>query len=86
MSLVSVQFSLYTLDGRDMAPIIAYVEKALMDRGLSFQVGAMSTMIWGDSRDVFTVLETLFTHVAEKGAVVMNVTVSNCCPLPSDEA
>ena len=85
MSVISVQFSVYPLDGRDMVPIIECIESELVARKRPFQVGAMSTMLWGDSRVVFAALEVIFALVAAEGAVVMNVTASNCCPLPENE-
>jgi uncharacterized protein YqgV (UPF0045/DUF77 family) len=78
---ISAQVSLYPLSAGDMAGAIADFVAVLADHGLSYQVGDMSTVLWGDAEDVFVALRQAYERVAGAGAAVMVVTVSNACPI-----
>jgi uncharacterized protein YqgV (UPF0045/DUF77 family) len=51
-------------------------------RGLSPQIGPMSTTVIGELDIVLAALGEAFTQAAAAGHVVMTVTLSNACPLP----
>jgi uncharacterized protein YqgV (UPF0045/DUF77 family) len=46
------------------------------------QVGPMSTLVTGTVDEVFRALRLAYEAAASTGGVVMNVAVSNACPLP----
>ena len=79
---VTAQLSLYPLGQADLAPAIEAVLAVLRERGLPLEVGSMSTLTWGDDATVFAALRDAFAAAAEHGPAVLQVTVSNACPLP----
>ena len=80
---VSAQLSLYPLGQTDLSPAIEAVLGALRRRGLPLEVGSMSTLTWGDDETVFAALREAFAAAAAHGPAVLQVTVSNACPLPA---
>ena len=77
----SAQLSVYPLRQKRLGPAIAIVRASLQAHGLEPQVGAMSTIVTGESELIFAALGEAFAKVAELGQVVMTVTVSNACPV-----
>jgi uncharacterized protein YqgV (UPF0045/DUF77 family) len=77
---VSAQVSLYPLRQEKLGPAIEVLRGVFERQGIDSQVGAMSTLIAGEARQIFQALEDGFALVAERGAVAMVVTVSNACP------
>jgi uncharacterized protein YqgV (UPF0045/DUF77 family) len=55
------------------------VRASLADRGLTPEVGPMSTIVVGDEAVIFAALGEGFAKAAEAGEIVMTVTVSNAC-------
>lgn len=84
MSRISAQISLYPLRQKDIEPGIGEAVRALRDHGLAVRVGEMSTLVWGEDRNVFAALQAAFCGAADHGDVVMTVTLSNACPLPAE--
>jgi uncharacterized protein YqgV (UPF0045/DUF77 family) len=80
---ISAQVSLYPLGLDDLSPTIDEVLWILREYGLDVNPGLMSSLIAGDDKTVFTALQAAFRHVASQGQVVMVVTFSNACPLPT---
>ena len=80
---VTAQVSVYPLRQTSLGPAVEAVRGALDRQGLAPEVGPMSTLARGDSERVFAALREAFESAASGGAVVMSVTVSNACPLPS---
>ncbi|MHB1295653.1 MAG: YkoF family thiamine/hydroxymethylpyrimidine-binding protein [Anaerolineae bacterium] len=83
---ISAQLSLYPLGQQDLAPAIQAVVDALSARSLPVEVGAMSTLTWGDDEVVFGALREAFAAAAAFGGAVLHVTISNACPLPAEAA
>ena len=79
---ISVQLSLYPLGQSNLSPAIQAVLDVLEARGLRYQVGTMSTLIWGGDRTIFTALQEAFAAAADYGPAVMTIAVSNACPEP----
>lgn len=77
---VSAQVSLYPLGQSDLELAIKDLWQALDERGLEQELGAMSTLAWGDDEEVFAALQAGFRRAAERGGTVMVVTLSNACP------
>jgi uncharacterized protein YqgV (UPF0045/DUF77 family) len=78
---ISAQISIYPLRQEHLSPAIDAVREALESRGLQPEIGAMSTIVTGDSSNVFTALQEAFDRAAATGHVVMTLTVSNACPI-----
>jgi uncharacterized protein YqgV (UPF0045/DUF77 family) len=79
--VVSAQISVYPLRQDHLSPAIELVKQALESSGLRPEIGAMSTIVTGESKDVFQALHEAFDRTATTGHVVMAVTVSNACPV-----
>ena len=81
---ISAQVSLYPLRVASLSPIINKVSLVLNKFGLEVHPGSMSTLISGDNEILWNALSNAFSAAAVQCEVVMTVTVSNACPLPSD--
>jgi uncharacterized protein YqgV (UPF0045/DUF77 family) len=79
--IVSAQISVYPLRQDRFGPAIEAVRASLADRGLTPEVGPMSTIAVGEDAVIFAALGDAFAKAAELGEVVMTVTVSNACPV-----
>ena len=79
--VISAQISVYPLRQEHLSPAIEAVRQALESKGLEPEIGAMSTVVTGDAKDVFVALHEAFDRAASTGHVVMSVTVSNACPI-----
>ncbi len=80
---IAAQVSLYPLRQVSLSPAIDEALRVFREHGLDVEPGAMSSMIVGDDAAVFAALQETFRRVAEQGQVVMIVTFSNACPVPS---
>ena len=79
----SAQISVYPLRQEHLGPAVESVRSALEEHGLTPQVGPMSTTVTGESGTLFAALAEAFTKAATSGQVVMTITISNACPVPS---
>jgi len=79
----SAQISVYPLRQEHLGPAVESVRSALREHGLIPQVGPMSTTVTGESGIMFAALAEAFAKAATSGQVVMTITISNACPLPS---
>jgi len=82
MKQISAQISLYPLGQKDYSSPVHEVLGVLSERGLPYRMGSMSTVTWGDESAVFAALREAFVRVTASSLAVMNITVSNACPLP----
>lgn len=82
MSGVTAQVSIYPLKQDKLSPAIDAVLETFRQHDVESQMGAMSTMVWGDDEEVFAALLDAFRKAASLGEAVMVMTVSNACPLP----
>ena len=80
---LAAQMSLYPLRQKALSPAINEALSVLSDSGLQVIPGAMSSMIIGPSLDLFTALQEVYMRAAERGDVVMVLTLSNACPAPA---
>ena len=79
----SAQISVYPLRQEHLGPTVESVRVALEEHGLTPQVGPMSTIVTGESAVVFAALGEAFAKASSSGQVVMTVTISNACAVPS---
>ncbi len=80
---ISAQLSLYPLGQSDIASAIRSVLEVLSAHELPYEVGSMSTLVWGDDETVFVALREAFAQATQHGPAVMVITVSNACPIPA---
>lgn len=78
---VSAQISLYPLREESLGPAIERFRAALEREGLAPEVGAMSTVVTGETERVFAGLRKGFEEAAAHGSVALVVTLSNACPV-----
>jgi uncharacterized protein YqgV (UPF0045/DUF77 family) len=81
---VSAQVSLYPLRRKKLSPAINAALAAFRGHGLEVQPGPMSSIVTGDDEAVFAALREAFCRAAEQGEVVMEITLSNACPVTAD--
>jgi uncharacterized protein YqgV (UPF0045/DUF77 family) len=62
---------------------IRYAIEAIESEGVAADTGPMSTVIAGTPDEVFRALRRAYEAAAAAGSVVVHVTVSNACPIPS---
>lgn len=79
----SAQISVYPLRQEHLGPAVESVRSALKEHGLTPQVGPMSTTVTGENGIMFAALADAFAKAASNGQVVMTITISNACPVPS---
>jgi uncharacterized protein YqgV (UPF0045/DUF77 family) len=78
--LIRAQVAIYALRQEHLGDAVRTVVDALVDRGLSPEMGPMSTSVRGDADDIFAALRDGFIRAAADGPQVMTVTVSSGCP------
>ena len=80
---ITAQVSLYPLSQTVLSPAIDEALRIFREHELEVYPGSMSTLISGESSVVFQALQGVFEQSAMHGEVVMVVTFSNACPVPS---
>lgn len=80
--LISVQISVYSLDGNVREAVHCYLD-ALDAAGLERDTGTMSTVVWGAAEEVWHGLRKAYEAVSAKYEVVVNVGMCNVAPLPA---
>ncbi len=78
---LQAEISIYPLRTQSLSEPIEEFCSILRKYGLETKTTAMSTFVKGESRDLFKACEEAFEQLAEKYAVVMNMKISNTCPL-----
>ena len=81
---LTAQVSLYPLRQPELAPAIDEALEIFLQQGLEVTPGPMSSLVAGDSANVFRALQRAFQNAAEEGEVVMVTTFSNACPVPGE--
>lgn len=77
---VEVEVSLYPLGEPHLShPIQAFV-KVLQEHGCEAEIGQMSTLVKGQSANVFEGLRAGYEQACEKGGCVLVLKASNVCP------
>ena len=85
MVRISAQVSLYSLRQAVSGPAIDNVLAVFHQHELEVEPGPMSILISGEDIVIFQALQRAFEQSAQRGEVVMVVTFSNACPVPSKE-
>ena len=79
---VGTQVSLYPLGQQDLAPAIQDIWDVLDEAGVEKQAGPMSTLVFGEDREVLEALRQGFERATQRGPAVMVITLTNACPMP----
>jgi len=80
--LISVQISVYALDGNVREAVHTYLD-ALDAAGVERDTGTMSTTAWGESEVIWPALQSAYAAVAAKHKVIVNTVLCNAAPLPA---
>ena len=83
MTTIAAQVSLYPLRQEQLGPAITEAIAACRRQDVMVWEGAMSTVIAGEPGPVWAALREAFTGATARGEVVMVVTLSNGCPVPT---
>ncbi len=78
---VAAQISIYPLKQSSYSPAINKALEIFRSKGLNVEMGAMSSIISGEDEPLFTGLKEVYQTLADKGELVMIVTLSNACPV-----
>ena len=81
---ISIQVSLYPLGEQDITEWIFRFLGIFEKHGLNYDLGGMSTVITGDTAQVFAALEEAYRVSAESGNFVVVCTMSNAVPTEKD--
>jgi uncharacterized protein YqgV (UPF0045/DUF77 family) len=82
MSEFAAQVSLYPLGQDDLSPAIDEVLHVFKAHGLRAETGPMSTVLFGEDVALFAALHEATLGAANRGKMVMVITVSNACAVP----
>jgi uncharacterized protein YqgV (UPF0045/DUF77 family) len=82
---ISAQVSIYPLRQTHLSTAIDAALTIFREHNLEVTPGPMSTVIAGEDEALFGALKLAFQKIAAEGYVVMSVSLSNACPVPSPE-
>jgi len=83
---IQAEVSVYPLRTEELSGSIDAFCRSLTDDGLELVLGPMSTRVSGESEQVFNALKRAFDRTARHCQVVLNVKLSNACPVePRDK-
>ncbi len=74
------ELSIYPLRTESLSEPIEEFCKILYGYGLEIKTTSMSTVIAGESNDLFKACEEAFRQLSYKYQIVMNMKISNACP------
>jgi uncharacterized protein YqgV (UPF0045/DUF77 family) len=83
--LISVQISVYALDGNVREAVHCYLD-ALDATSIQRDTGSMATVVWGEAEALWPALQSAYETVAKKHKVIVNTTMCNAAPLPARAA
>jgi uncharacterized protein YqgV (UPF0045/DUF77 family) len=78
--IIQAELSLYPLKTGHIGDIIARFAEELRANGLKPETGAMSTIVKGECRTVFSAAERAFEVCGEKTDMVLVLKAGNACP------
>lgn len=81
---LSAQLSIYPLRQLSLSLTINESLEVLKAFGLRLIPGSMSTLILGETNQLWSALKKVFSVASKHGEVVMILTLSNACPKPGD--
>jgi len=81
---LQAEVSLYPLRTKGLSSPINAFYTSMARTGVTLDPGRMSTLVSGDSAQVFAAIQRAFSEVAEKQQLVLVVKVSNACLEPKE--
>ena len=78
---VEMEVSLYPLAEENLAHPVHDFTNLLQKHGCKVETGPMSSLVQGDSTQVFEALRIAYEHAAEESGCVLIVKACNVCPL-----
>ena len=78
---VQAEISIYPLRTKSVSEPIKEFCEILYANGLETKITSMSTFISGESKDLFKACDEVFKQLTQKYEIVMNMKISNACPL-----
>ncbi len=78
--IIQAELSLYPLRTGHIGNIISRFAEELRANGIKPETGAMSTVVKGECRMVFTAVERAFEACGDKADIVLIFKASNACP------
>ncbi len=81
---VQAEISIYPLRTKNLSKPINDFCGILYDHGLEIKTTAMSTLVKGESGDIFDACSKAFEKMISAFEIVMTMKVSNACPLDKD--
>jgi len=79
--LIEVQFSIYPVREEHISPFIERAVEILKSAVLPVEVGAMSSITYGESAAVFKAFDEIIEEFDGKAQFVLVLTISNACPV-----
>lgn len=79
---ISCQFSIYPMGVDPIGPAVNAAVGSVRAHGLEVDVGPMSSIVWGETAEVFGAVEAGFRAAASRNCVLV-ATFSNACPEPT---
>lgn len=76
---ISVEISYYPLSGEYGESISEFIEKLQSRSDIGIEIGAMSSLVWGEFSDVMEAISELMEEVFEDESAVFNIKISNSC-------
>ena len=78
---IQAEISIYPLRTESLSEPVEEFCRILSDHGLEIKTASMSTVVRGELKDLFKASAVAFEQLAEKYEVVLNMKLSNACPL-----
>ncbi len=78
---IQAEVSIYPLRTKTLTESINLFCEILKSKGLKVNTASMSSIIQGDSEVLFDACKDAFDQLAKKYDVIMNMKISNACPL-----
>lgn len=78
---VEAEVSLYPLGQKEFAPGVRAFMEALRERDCRVEVEDISSLVSGDSKQVFEALRRAYERAASQGGCALVVKVCNVCPV-----
>jgi len=82
---VQAQVSIYPLKAKSLSKAIDEFCRILKDRGLKVKTQTMGSFVIGESATIFKSVQEAFEQLTQKYQIVMNIKISNACPLDEPE-
>ena len=78
---VQAQISIYPLKTESVSEPINEFCRILKDKGLKVETQTMDSLVIGESETIFKSVQEAFEQLTQKYQIVMNMKISNACPL-----